>query len=403
MRYPTRMFDLSSHPQVEHGQDFYHPELDILRFFAFFAVFLHHALPRQASFYIDAGVPAAVTQWVLTTKKAGAFGVDLFFFLSAFLITELLRREYVNRGTFGLKAFYIRRALRIWPLYFTFLAATVLVIPMILPQEQFGFIYVISFALFLGNWVCATSGLPFSVANPLWSVSVEEQFYFAWPLLLRFFGMNRIKQLALCMLGLTLLTRILLAVYEVKHPGVWCNTLARLDPIALGALLAFFLGGRAPQIRSVLRLALCVLALAGWWLVARYLSQDGPTSVITYLGSALASLVLLVAVLQTNTRLLMSPPFTWLVYLGRISYGLYVFHLFALALVAKQLVVPLGFESRLLFSFVLTVLLAAVSYRWLEQPFLRLKKRFSYRPAHEEDVPRDKRVEPVVAGLARAG
>ena len=99
----------------------------------------------------------------------------------------------------------------------------------------------------------------------------------------------------------------------------------------------------------------------------------------------------------------MVPPFTWLVYLGRISYGLYVFHLFALALVTKQLVFPLGFEGRLLVSFLLTVLLAAVSYRSLEQPFLRLKKRFSYRPAREEDVPRAERVEPGVAGLAPAG
>ena len=392
MRYPTRISD-------EH---FYHPELDILRFFAFFAVFLHHALPRQARFYIDAGLPAAVAQWILTLKQAGAFGVDLFFALSAFLITELLRREYVERGTFGLKAFYVRRALRIWPLYFTFLAATVFLVPMILPSEQFGLIYVISFALFFGNWVCATNGLPFSVASPLWSISVEEQFYFGWPLLLRFFGMNRIKQLAICLLGLALLTRILLAVYEVKHPGVWCNTLARFDPIALGALLAFFLGGRAPQIKTGLRLALCVLALAGWLLVAKYLGDDGPTSVATYFVSALASVMLLTAVLQTNTRLLAFPPFTWLVYLGRISYGLYVFHLFALALVAKQLVVPLGFESRMLLSFLLTVLLAAVSYRVLEQPFLRLKKRFSYRPAREEGVPRDEHVKPKVAGLAQA-
>ena len=149
MRYPTRVFDLQSNRQVEHGQAFYHPELDILRFFAFFAVFFHHALPRQASIYIDAGLPANVTQWLLAAKEAGAFGVDLFFALSAFLITELLRREYVNRGTFGLRAFYVRRALRIWPLYFTFLAATIFVIPMILPGDQFGFNYVHLFCAFL--------------------------------------------------------------------------------------------------------------------------------------------------------------------------------------------------------------------------------------------------------------
>src|SRR5215213_1162701 len=262
MRYPTRFR--------------YHPELDVLRFAAFLAVFMHHALPRDAGLYIRNGLSPAATQWLLTAKEAGAFGLDLFFALSAYLITELLLREHATRGSFSVSAFYIRRALRIWPLYFTFLALTVFVIPTILPRENFGSAYIASFAFFVGNWVCASKGIPFSVAGPLWSISVEEQFYIGWPLLLRFFGINRIKQLAIGMLLLALITRVVLVVYGVKHPAVWCNTLARLDPIALGAILAFVLRGRAPQIRNSLRLALVGLSLAGWWLSARYLSQDGP-------------------------------------------------------------------------------------------------------------------------------
>ena len=371
MRYPTR-FE-------------YHPELDVLRFFAFLGVFMHHALPRDADRYIRNGLSPAVAEWLLTAKEAGAFGLDLFFALSAYLITELLLREHANRGTFSVSAFYIRRALRIWPLYFAFLAFTVLVVPMILPAERFGLIYILSFLFFAGNWVCATNGIPFSVAGPLWSISVEEQFYIGWPLLLRFFGIHRIKQLAVTLLLLALLTRILLAVYNVKHPGVWCNTLARLDPIALGALVAFALRGRAPQINNVVRVVLSVTALASWWLIARYLGQDGTSSIATYALSGLASVVLLVAVLQSEVPLLRVAPFSWLVYLGRISYGLYVFHLFALAVMMKVHVVPLlgiplGFELRVLLSFLVTVALATTSYTWLELPFLKLKKRFSYNP-----------------------
>lgn len=389
MQYPTTFSDLRS-SEVEAGQSFYHPELDILRFFAFFAVFIHHALPRNATFYIDAGLSPTATQWLLAAKSAGAFGVDLFFALSAFLITELLRREYVSRGKFSLSNFYIRRALRIWPLYFTFLAAAAFVIPTILPHEKFGPMYIISFALFFGNWICVTSGMPFSVASPLWSISVEEQFYLGWPLLLRVFGMNLIKQLAIGMLAVALGVRVLLAALGVEGAGVWCNTLARLDPIALGALLAFVLRGRTFNLNTGYRLLLCGLALAGWLLVARYLSKDGPTSIISYAVSALASVSLLVAFLTTNSQLLYRPAFTWLVYLGRISYGLYVFHLFALTLMSELLVIPvlqiqLNFERRLLFSFLLTVILAVVSYKWLEQPFLRLKKRFSHKATSEED------------------
>ena len=398
MRYPTHFFTsrarASLSPKVDSHRNFYHPELDVLRFFAFLAVFMHHALPRDAYLYVDKGFSPAVTEWLLAAKEAGAFGLDLFFALSAYLITELLLREYANRGSFSVSAFYVRRALRIWPLYFTFLALTVFVIPAILPAERFGSIYIVSFALFFGNWVCAAMGIPFSVAGPLWSISIEEQFYIGWPLLLRLFGIGLVKQLAIAMLVLAVVTRVLLAVIGVEHPGVWCNTIARLDPIALGAILAFTLKGRAPEIRNAVRVVMCVAALASWWLIAKYLEQAGPTSVVTFGVSAVASVMLLTAVLRTETPLLRVPPLSWLVYLGRISYGLYVFHLFALAFV-MQFAVSLGFELRILLSFLLTVALAAASYRLLEQPFLKLKKRFSYgssrddkfdSPSHGHDV-----------------
>jgi peptidoglycan/LPS O-acetylase OafA/YrhL len=406
MWYPTRFFNSRLYRDVEQRRGFYHPELDALRFFAFLGVFFHHALPREASLYISAGISPAVTEWVLAAKEAGAFGLDLFFALSSYLITELLLREHAKRGRFSISAFYMRRALRIWPLYFTFLAATIFIMPTIFPRERFTPEYIVSFALFFGNWVCAAHGIPVSVAGPLWSISVEEQFYLSWPLLLLLFGVNRIKHIAVAMLGVALATRIVLAVYGVEHPGVWCNTFARLDPIALGAMLAFTLGGRAPQIRSALRLVLIGVALASWWLIAMFLGQDGPTSVITYAVSALASVALLVAVLQDDARLLRVPPFSWLVFLGRISYGLYVFHLFSLSLVFRMSFVPLlgiqlNFERRLILSFLLTVLLAAISYRWLEQPFLRLKKYFRNGTPRETEVD-SRNVDSTVADLARA-
>ena len=382
MGYPTKFFSDRLAQKVEPRRAFYHPELDVLRFFAFLAVFFHHALPRQAAHYLNSGLSPAATEWLLNAKEAGAFGVDLFFVLSSYLITELLLREHAARGEFSVSAFYIRRALRIWPLYFTFLALTVFVIPQIFSDENFGPKYIVSFALFFGNWVCAIYGLPFSVASPLWSISVEEQFYLGWPLLLLLVGVHRIKQLAIGMIVVALATRVFLAAYGVEHPGVWCNTLARLDSIAAGAILAVSLRGRSPEIRYVLRFLFIAVALVGLVLVARYLRQDGPLSIVTYSATALASVLLLMAVLRTDARVLLLRPFSWFVYLGRISYGLYVFHLLALALLPRLFVtlfgVAPGFAQRIVLSFVLTVMLAAASYNWLEQPFLKLKKRFSY-------------------------
>ena len=390
MQHPTGCNDRGDR-QVNPGF-YYHPELDVLRFFAFLAVFLHHALPRDANLYIDAGLPPTATEWLMTAKKAGAFGLDLFFALSSYLITELLLREHAMRGSFSIGAFYVRRALRIWPLYFTFLGATVFIIPHFIPDDQFRGIYILSFALFLGNWACVTNGLPISVASPLWSISVEEQFYVTWPLCLFVFGVKRVKHIALVMIALALATRILLATLQVGHFAVWCNTFARLDPIALGAVLAWTLKGRSPQIKTGMRLILCGIALTSWFFIARHLSQHGPTSVLTYLLSAAASVMLIVAVLRSESEVLLRRPLSWLVYLGRISYGLYVFHLLALTIMSKLLFlpiigVPLNFERRVFFAFVLTVMLATASYKWLEQPFLKLKTRFTYlRPERGEQV-----------------
>jgi len=386
MRQTVKTFDgFRGAEQVVRKEGFYHAELDVVRFFAFLAVFLHHALPADSALYSSAGLSTTAASWLLAVKQAGSYGVDLFFTLSSYLITELLIREHLTKGSLDIRAFYIRRALRIWPLYFVFLGATVFFIPLILPDDKFNAHYAVSFALFSGNWVCAIEGLPFSVASPLWSISVEEQFYLAWPLLLLLFGVSRIRKLAFVMLGVALALRTLLAVYDVAHPGVWCNTLARLDPIALGALLAVTLRGRAPRITAAPRIALGVASLTLFVIVAKYLKQDGLDSLITYPLAAIASVMLLVAALQTDAPILRRKPFSWLVYLGRISYGLYIFHLLSLTLMSKQsslLGIPMNFERRFVLSFVITVILAAASYRWLERPFLRLKNRFARVPTH---------------------
>src|SRR5258706_246045 len=103
-------------PSAVEKSSFYRPELDVLRFFAFFAVFLFH-FSHPADFYVEHGVP----RWMATAGNslmhAGVFGVDLFFVLSAYLITELLLREKSEFGTLDVRAFYLRRMLRTWLLY----------------------------------------------------------------------------------------------------------------------------------------------------------------------------------------------------------------------------------------------------------------------------------------------
>src|SRR5438045_4760557 len=142
------------------------PELDVLRCFAFLMVFASHTVPGS-------------------TAVGGAFGVDLFFTLSSFLITTLLLRESSVCGALDVTAFYLRRVLRILPLYFGFLLAATTLARSLVPDENLPLKYVVAFALLCGNWACVLWGYPHSVATPLWSVSIEEQFYLCWPLIMR--------------------------------------------------------------------------------------------------------------------------------------------------------------------------------------------------------------------------
>ncbi|MBV8729460.1 MAG: acyltransferase [Acidobacteriia bacterium] len=144
---------------------FYRPELDGLRFFAFFCVLLRHGAP----------IPTFAGPLI---QQCGSFGLSLFFFLSAFLITELLIRERENTGTVHLKAFYIRRILRIWPLYYVAVALAVIVGRIWPDPFWIGKFRLFSMLFFFMNWVPQIMYGPFT---PLWSISVEEQFYAIWP------------------------------------------------------------------------------------------------------------------------------------------------------------------------------------------------------------------------------
>jgi len=168
---------------VAHTQRrFYQPELDGLRFYAFLGVFICHTLPFDGAFYRRFHLPVP---WLWgAIAKSGAAGVDLFFALSAFLITSILLREREETGGISLRRFYLRRILRIWPLYFLLIAVGV-VLAHTMAKQSLPWYYVAGYLLFVGNWVHAVFGRPESICSPLWTVSIEEQFYLIWPLLMK--------------------------------------------------------------------------------------------------------------------------------------------------------------------------------------------------------------------------
>ena len=364
------------------GRRFYHPELDILRFFAFFLVFLHHAIPHDPAFWTRYGVPDGLAQVIAGIGSLGAFGVDVFFALSAYLITELLLREKAVIGDLDLKAFYLRRALRIWPLYFFFLALAG-VLTVVLPGQKIGWQAALAFLFLGGNWWIVLRGFPSSVIFPLWSVSIEEQFYLFWPPVVRKLRATHMAALAFTMVAVATAVRAYLGAHGATETQVWCNTLARLDPIAAGILVAVLLRGETVELSGSRRFAMVAfgiacLAMAGsyWSIKADPLTT--PRILAGYPVVALGAAAMLIGVLS-SAKLFSKSAF---VYLGKISYGLYVYHV--LGLMVSDYAVRHAEGSLTLYllrdaiALTLTVGFAAASFRWLETPFLGIKQRFTH-------------------------
>jgi peptidoglycan/LPS O-acetylase OafA/YrhL len=360
---------------------FYHPELDALRFFAFLMVFLHHAFPHQPEFWTKLGMPSVVATILAGIGATGAFGVSLFFVLSAYLITELLLREKELVGTLDVKSFYVRRILRIWPLYFFFLALAV-GLQWVVPGQHMGWRAGLAFSALAGNWYIVFIGFPSSVIFPLWSVSIEEQFYLTWPLVVRRASQATMVAFAIGLLGVATAARFYLGAHHRFESEVWCNTLVQLDPIAAGILMAVLLRGAVPRLSRLARTEMILVGIACLATAALYfgIKHDPLTTTRVVLGYpmvAIGGVLLLLAVLREGAK-----PAKPLVYLGRISYGLYVFHV--LALTISDYVVPnqtanlARYGLRVFVALALTIMMAAISYRWLEAPFLKLKQRFTY-------------------------
>src|SRR5579864_218722 len=365
----------------EHSERFYRPAPDVLRFFAFLGVFIVHAAPRTMDFYDRAGYPHWLSSLLIPTFGAGAYGVDLFFALSAYLITSLLLRERDATGFLDLRGFYLRRILRIWPLYLAFVAFAA-VFAALVPGQNLPMRYVVGYSLLAGNWIYVFYGLPASFATPLWTVSIEEQFYLAWPLALRKASVRAMAIIAVGILVVANAWRVWLAVSAAPVERIEHNTFTRLDPIAFGILIALF-GYKLPSFTGLQRAAMLCCGVVTW-IAAYAFTVTSPTLKFTtwqmavgHPFTAMASASVLLAVLGAQHPFLRNHT---LLYLGKISYGLYVLHEFAhfcaIRLVSAS--TPFMVVAQSIVGLALTIVLAAASYRWLESPFLRLKERFAH-------------------------
>jgi len=349
------------------GPRFYRPELDVLRFVAFFLVFTRHSGGSRGP--IGSALAAS-----------GQSGVCLFFMLSAYLITELLERELAQTNTLDLRSFYIRRILRIWPLYF-FALLLARLIDVHVPHLQMSNGRLLASVFLAGNWYTYFYGLPASFALVLWSVSLEEQFYLVWPSVRKFFGRNALFALTLITFPMSYGTILWLCSRSRMDIQLWVNTFVQAQFFGLGGLLALLLRGRSPRLRLPARAVLFVSGLYAFFASEYFfhgptLVPTAPDAVREYLMMVLGSVLLFFSALGFSE--LRHAKF--LTYLGKVSYGLYVFHLLGLR-IAQRIPLHMSLTAGTIvepaIALAITFAMAYLSYNYLESKFLRLKDKFT--------------------------
>lgn len=318
--------------------------------------------------------------------RAGFLGVDMFFVLSGFLITSLLVQEFNDRGQIGIGRFYVRRALRLFPALWLMILVLTPVLSTRIGHASILSAHVILPVLFyVSNWTRALGIVPFTDNGllHLWSLSVEEQFYLAWPLLLYLLLWLRFSSTRL----------VAVPLFLAFVAGVWSFALTRDGQ--LWYRVAFGTDTRA--VGLLLGSGLALAASAGilpssrrWVLTVRWLAVAGVIglSVITYgkwdefpmyglYGFALADIIFTFVV--AAVAVCPMPPWArileWrpLVFIGTISYGLYLWH-FTFALVLDE---PLPWPVAVAVGVPLSFLFAWLSFRLIEKPALRLKVRYT--------------------------
>jgi peptidoglycan/LPS O-acetylase OafA/YrhL len=220
---------------------------------------------------------------------------------------------------------------------------------------------------------------PESVCSPLWTVSIEEQFYLIWPMLMQMLRRRGMIVAAIATIALATISRVGFLLAGWSGGFLYYGSISRCDSLALGMLLALF-AESLPRLSRWSRYVLLIAGLSGWVASAKWLNeQPGPVDMRMVLGRLIVSLsagAILFACLHSRSVLLRG---AWVIELGKISYGLYVWHLTALLLVTHLLHPRWGGQLLAVkgLGFVVTVLFALGSYRFLESPFLRLKDKFA--------------------------
>jgi peptidoglycan/LPS O-acetylase OafA/YrhL len=332
------------------------------------------------SFHFFTGPGVQITSKILFAlvkiSVFGQTGVTLFFVLSGFLITRILISIKESDDYF--KTFYLRRILRIFPLYYFFLFSYYFLIPILNGKEIVPFSEQLYFYTYFQNF-SKTFGWQAEGPGHFWSLAVEEHFYLFWPFIVYYLSIkNLYRTIGLIVIGAFLLRIIMLSInYEVYY-----FTFTRFDSLAIGALLSLLELKNSFRTENASKFLLLLVSIIiptiGVWFfftgeentIIQVLKYD----LLSFTYLAVIAYVLSIREENIVNRILSS---SFLSYTGKISYGLYVYHPFAFSL-SREYMYSSSWILNLISGISLTYLVAALSYHGFEERILRIKKYFGY-------------------------
>ena len=366
----------------------YFENLDGLRFLCFLSVFFFHSFHTEYDFIKDNPVYTFIKKDLFGN---GNLGVNFFFVLSGFLITFLLIEEKKLNRQIDLRNFWIRRILRIWPLFYFCVFFGFVMFPMI--KEFFGQVpnetaSPLMYLTFLNNFDIIRSGLPdSSVLGVLWSVAIEEQFYLLWPVILFALPVRNYWMAFAAIIVSSLFYRAM-NDSPLLHEH---HTLSCIGDMAIGAFGAWMISESKKFKELVENLKKYQIAIIYILFGLVFLFRDEvmfSSFPLRIFERSIIALIMLSIILEQNyakNSLFKMSDFKRISKLGTITYGLYCLHFIGI-LVATTITKKLGINTELyqvlfLDTFLalgFTIFIASISYRFYETPFLKLKNKFAY-------------------------
>jgi peptidoglycan/LPS O-acetylase OafA/YrhL len=364
----------------------YFANLDLLRFVAVLMVVLTHAYQGWCGWY---GYPKFMTVlndgktlthlglYLHNLFKNSAFGVDVFFLISGFLITYILLREKEATGKINFKFFFIRRGLKIWPLYFALIAVTPFLVHWLHKPKPDYF----AAMFFYNNFQTMQTGYCEYPFPHFWSICVEEHFYLVWPFLVAFVPNKHLLNTFLSVILISIFSRFGFSLYNKGYYYQFFHTLSRMDVLAIGAIGAYlhFTNSLKFILPKYSRLSLYVLFII-IFAFEPYNMYDGVflSCFRKYFYVSIVAIGMINFLFNPDALIKIHKK-TVFHYFGKISFGIYLFSNFFVIIIIEKIIARFNFVNLGLYFFLnifFSLIIPIISYELFEKQFLKLKSKF---------------------------